>query len=103
MLVPLGTAWADPPNRAVALRRLLPGAELPKDSAAAVWTRRSGVAAPQFLRPRAAHPGRRAPLAEMVGDYSGVNWTSPDPHAPHPNSIELLAAFVVGHDTCRRG
>ena len=27
----------------------------------------------------------------MVGDYSAVNWTSADPHAPHPNSIELLA------------
>ena len=31
----------------------------------------------------------------MVGDYSGVNWTSADPHAPHPNSIELLATIVV--------
>ena len=31
----------------------------------------------------------------MVGDHSGVNWTSPDPHAPHPNSIELLATIAA--------
>ena len=31
----------------------------------------------------------------MVGDYSGVNWTSPDPHAPHPNSIELPATIAA--------
>ncbi len=31
----------------------------------------------------------------MVGDYSGVNWTSTDPHAPHPNSIELLATIAA--------
>ena len=26
---------------------------------------------------------------------SGVNWTSVDPHAPHPNSIELLATIAA--------
>jgi pimeloyl-ACP methyl ester carboxylesterase len=26
----------------------------------------------------------------MVGDYSGVNWTSTDPHEPHPGTSELL-------------
>ena len=31
----------------------------------------------------------------MVGDYSGVNWMSADPHAPHPNSIELLVAIAA--------
>jgi 3-oxoadipate enol-lactonase len=31
----------------------------------------------------------------MVGDYCGVHWTSPDPHAPHPNSIELLATIAA--------
>jgi len=31
----------------------------------------------------------------MVGDYSGVNWTSPDPHASHPNSIERLATIAA--------
>jgi 3-oxoadipate enol-lactonase len=31
----------------------------------------------------------------MVGDYSGVNWTSADPHALHPNSIELLATIAA--------
>ncbi|HTY97974.1 MAG TPA: alpha/beta fold hydrolase [Solirubrobacteraceae bacterium] len=45
-------------------------------------------------------PAQRAPelarrLAEMVGDYSGVNWTSVDPHAPHPKSIELLATIAA--------
>jgi pimeloyl-ACP methyl ester carboxylesterase len=34
-------------------------------------------------------------LAEMVGDYSGVNWTSADSHAPHPNSIELLTTITA--------
>ena len=45
-------------------------------------------------------PAQRSPqvarrLAEMVGDYSGVNWTSTDPHAPHPNSIELLETIAT--------
>jgi 3-oxoadipate enol-lactonase len=48
-----------------------------------------------WLRTDFFGPAQRAPelacrLAEMVSDYSGVNWTSADPHAPHPNSIELL-------------
>ena len=43
-------------------------------------------------------PARRDPdvvrrLAEMLDDYSGVNWTSPDPHEPHPDSIELLGTI----------
>jgi pimeloyl-ACP methyl ester carboxylesterase len=37
--------------------------------------------------------GRR--LAQMLDDYSGVNWTSPDPHAPHPDSIELLGSIAA--------
>lgn len=45
-------------------------------------------------------PAQRTPevarrLAEMVGDYSGVNWTSTDPHAPHPNTIEFLATIAA--------
>jgi 3-oxoadipate enol-lactonase len=45
-------------------------------------------------------PARRTPdlarrLGEMVGDYSGVHWTGADPHAPHPNSIELLATIAA--------
>jgi pimeloyl-ACP methyl ester carboxylesterase len=31
----------------------------------------------------------------MVADYSGVNWTSADPHAPRPNSIELLGTIAA--------
>jgi 3-oxoadipate enol-lactonase len=34
-------------------------------------------------------------LVEMVGEYSGVNWTSADPHTPHPHSIELLATIAA--------
>jgi 3-oxoadipate enol-lactonase len=45
-------------------------------------------------------PARRTPdlahrLAEMVGEYSGVNWTSADPHTPQPRSIELLATIAA--------
>ena len=31
----------------------------------------------------------------MVGDYSAVNWTSPDPHSAHPATIELLATIAA--------
>ena len=53
-----------------------------------------------WLRHDVFVPAQRTPdvarrLAEMVGDYSGVNWTSADPHAPHPNSIELLATIAA--------
>ena len=57
-----------------------------------------GEAKAAWLRHDFFLPAQRTPdvarrLAEMVGDYSGVNWTSPDPHAPRPNSIELLATI----------
>jgi pimeloyl-ACP methyl ester carboxylesterase len=48
-----------------------------------------------FFAPAQRRPDVARRLAEMVGDYSGVNWTSPDPHAPHPNSIELLATIAA--------
>ena len=59
------------------------------DEAKAAWLRHD------FFVParRTAEVARR--LAEMVGDYSGVNWTSPDPHASHPNSIERLATIAA--------
>jgi 3-oxoadipate enol-lactonase len=59
------------------------------DGAKAAWLRH-GVFVPAQGTPAVA---RR--LAEMVGDYSGVNWTSADPHAPHPNTIELLATIAA--------
>jgi pimeloyl-ACP methyl ester carboxylesterase len=31
----------------------------------------------------------------MLADYSGVNWTSADPHAPHPDRIELLGGIAA--------
>jgi len=55
------------------------------DEAKAAWLRHD------FFVPAQRTPDLARRLAEMVGDYSAVNWTSADPHAPHPNSIELLA------------
>ena len=51
------------------------------DEAKEAWLRRD------FFAPAQRRPDVARRLAEM--DYSGVNWTSADPHAPHPNSIEL--------------
>jgi 3-oxoadipate enol-lactonase len=48
-----------------------------------------------FFVPAQRTPGIAHRLAEMVGDYSGVNWTSPDPHTPHPHSIDLLATIAA--------
>jgi pimeloyl-ACP methyl ester carboxylesterase len=59
------------------------------DEARAAWLRHD------FFAPARRMPGVARRLAEMVGDYSGVNWTSADPHAPHPNSLELLATIPV--------
>jgi 3-oxoadipate enol-lactonase len=59
------------------------------DEAKAVWLRHG------FFAPAQRAPDVARRLAEMVGDYSGVNWTSADPHAPHPNSIELLATITA--------
>jgi pimeloyl-ACP methyl ester carboxylesterase len=60
----------------------LPGAK-------AAWLRHD------FFAPAQRTPDIARRLAEMVGDYSGVNWTSPDPHAPHPHSLELLATIAA--------
>lgn len=57
------------------------------EAAKAAWLRH------EFFVPAQRTPDLARRLAEMVGDYSGVHWTSPDPHAPRPNSIELLAAI----------
>jgi len=51
---------------------------------------RHGFFAPAQRDPDVAHR-----IAEMVAGYSGVNWTSPDPHLPHPNSIELLETIAA--------
>ena len=59
------------------------------DEAKAAWLRHD------FFVPAQRTPDVARRLAEMVGDYSGVNWTSADPHAPHPNSIELLATIAA--------
>ena len=59
------------------------------EEAKAAWLRHD------FFIPVQRTPDVARRLAEMVGDYSGVNWTSPDPHTPHPNSIELLATIAA--------
>jgi 3-oxoadipate enol-lactonase len=59
------------------------------DEAKAAWLHHD------VFRPAQRSPELARRLAEMVGDYSGVNWTSADPHAPHPNSIELLATIAA--------
>jgi len=53
-----------------------------------------------FLRHGFFVPARRnldiaRRLTEMIGDYSGIAWTSPDPHLPHPPSIELLGTITA--------
>ena len=57
--------------------------------AKAAWLRHG------FFVPAQRRPDVARRLAEMVGDYSGVSWTSVDPHAPHPNSLELLATITA--------
>jgi len=48
------------------------------EEAKAAWLRHD------FFLPRSSTPDLARRLAEMVSDYSGVHWTSPDPHTPHP-------------------
>jgi len=48
-----------------------------------------------FFAPAKRDPVVARRLAEMLDDYSGVNWTSTDPHAPHPDSIELLDTIAA--------
>jgi 3-oxoadipate enol-lactonase len=59
------------------------------DAAKAAWLRHD------FFVPAQRTPEVARQLAEMVGDYSGVNWMSADPHAAHPNSIELVATIAA--------
>ena len=59
------------------------------DEAKAAWLRHD------FFVPAQRTPEIARRLAAMVGQYSGVNWTSADPHAPHPHSIELLATITA--------
>ena len=36
-----------------------------------------------------------ARLGDMVDDYSGVHWTDPDPHGPHPDVLAALPTIRV--------
>ncbi len=71
--------------RAVMERQRLGGL----DAAKAAWL------AHDFFAPARRRPDVARRLAEMVSDYSGVNWTSADPHAPRPDSIELLPTIAA--------
>jgi 3-oxoadipate enol-lactonase len=57
------------------------------DAAKAAWL------AHDFFAPAKRSPDVARRLAEMVAGYSGVNWTSTDPHGPHPQSLGLLSAI----------
>jgi 3-oxoadipate enol-lactonase len=59
------------------------------DAAKAVWLRHG------FFVPARRDPEVARRLAEMARDYSGVNWTSPDPHEPRPPSRELLPTIAA--------
>jgi 3-oxoadipate enol-lactonase len=59
------------------------------DGAKAAWLHHD------FFVPAQRTPDVARRLAEMVDEYSGVNWTSADPQAPHPQSIELLATIAA--------
>lgn len=48
-----------------------------------------------FFAPARRNPDVARRLAEMLGDYSGAGWTSSDPHAPHPDSIEPLGTITA--------
>ena len=48
-----------------------------------------------FFVPARRNPDIARRLTEMIGDYSGIAWTSPDPHLPHPPSIELLGTITA--------
>ena len=59
------------------------------DEAKAAWLRHD------FFAPAQRTPDVARRLAAMVGEYSGVNWTSADPHEPLPKSIEFLATIAA--------
>jgi len=59
------------------------------DAAKAAWLRHD------FFVPAQRKPDVARRLTQMVTDYSGVNWTSADPHAPRPNTIELLPTITA--------
>jgi 3-oxoadipate enol-lactonase len=82
---------------------------VPWDPAAAAGMERvsAGLAAGGLPAAKAAWlshdffvPARRsvdlaARLAAMVTDYSGVQWTAPDPHGPHPDTLPLLPTLCI--------
>jgi 3-oxoadipate enol-lactonase len=83
-----GVPWDPESERGLrAIREPLRAGDLP--AAKAAWMDHG------FFAPARRDPELTRRLAEMLDGYSGVNWTSPDPHAPHPESIELLGSIAV--------
>ncbi len=59
------------------------------DQAKAAWLSHD------FFVPAQRKPDVARRLAEMVADYSGVNWTSADPQSGHPDTFDLLETVAV--------
>ncbi len=56
---------------------------------------KSAWLAHDFFVPAGRRPTVADRLARMVDDYSGVHWTEPDPHSPHPGCRPLLERIVA--------
>ena len=83
-----GVPWDPESERGMrAIREPLRAGDLP--AAKAAWLDHG------FFASARRNPELTRRLAEMLDDYSGVNWTSPDPHAPHPDSIALLGSIAA--------
>jgi pimeloyl-ACP methyl ester carboxylesterase len=83
-----GVPWDPASSRGMqAIREALDAGDLAEAKAA--WLRHD------FFGPARRRPDITLRLSQMVADYSGVNWTSADPHAPHPDSIELLGTITA--------
>ena len=48
-----------------------------------------------FFVPSQSKPDVTRRLTEMIADYSGVHWTEPDPHGPHPDCLSSLPTLEV--------
>lgn len=59
------------------------------DAAKATWLRHG------FFAPARRDPDVARRLTAIVDYYSGVNWTSADPHEPHPRTRELLPTIAA--------
>jgi 3-oxoadipate enol-lactonase len=83
-----GVTWDDESARGMAaIGEALQAGGLP--AARAAW-----LAHPLFA-PAARDPAVGAPLAQMVADYPGLDWTEDDPHLPQSPVIDALGQITV--------